>query len=107
MEVACVISTVHGFKLPAHFSAVKCRCAAESSEKKYVVLFLQKGKQAMKELPEDYEYYPELKGFFTTASALIDFCRSPSGSLNQFSTLLNDYRKEAREYMNDLDFIFE
>ena len=69
--------------------------------------YLETAKQAMKELPEDYEYYPELKGFFTTASALIDFCRSPSGSLNQFSTLLNDYRKEAREYMNDLDFIFE
>lgn len=69
--------------------------------------YLETAKQAMKELPEDYEHYPKLKGFFTTASALVDFCASPSGSLIQFSTLLNDYRKEARDYMNDLDFIFE
>ena len=68
---------------------------------------LETAKQAMKELPEDYEYYQELKGFYTTASALIDFCASPSGSLNQYSTLLNDYRKEARDYMNELDFVFE
>lgn len=68
---------------------------------------LETAKQVMKELPEDFEYYHELKGFFTTASALVDFCASPSGSLNQYITLLNDYRKEARDYMNDLDFVFE
>lgn len=69
--------------------------------------YLETAKQVIKKLPEDYEYYHELKGFFTTASALVDFCASPSGSLNQYTSLLNDYRKEARDYMNDLDFVFE
>ena len=69
--------------------------------------YLETAKETMKELPEDYEHYPTLKGFYTTASSLTDFCKSPSGNLNQYATLLNDYCKEARDYMNDLDFVFE
>ena len=68
---------------------------------------LESAKQELKELPTDYEYYSALKDFYTTTSALIDFCGSPSGSLDQYKVLLNDYRKEARDYMNDLDFVFE
>lgn len=67
---------------------------------------LETAKQAIKELPEDYPYYNELKGFYTTTSSLVDFCSGPSGSFNQYQTLLNDYRKEARSYQNDLDFVF-
>lgn len=69
--------------------------------------FLEAAKQELKELPADYEYYSALKDFYTTTSALVDFCGSPSGSLDQYKVLLNDYRKEARDYMNDLDFVFE
>lgn len=68
---------------------------------------LESAKQGLKELPVDYEYYSGLKVFYTTASALVDYCGSPSGSLDQYKVLLNDYRKEARDYMNDLNFIFE
>lgn len=68
---------------------------------------LESAKQGLKELPVDYEYYSALKGFYTTTSALVDYCDSPSGSLDQYKVLLNDYRKEARDYMNDLDFVFE
>lgn len=68
---------------------------------------LETAKQAMKELPEDYLYYNELKGFYTTTSSLVDFCSTPSGNFNQYQILLNDYRKDARNYQNNLDFIFE
>ncbi len=68
---------------------------------------LESAKQGLKELPADYEYYSVLKDFYTTTSALADFCASPSGSLDQYKVLLNDYRKEVRDYMNDLDFVFE
>lgn len=68
---------------------------------------LEEAKLLMKGLPEDYEHYPVLKAFYTTTSALYDFCVSPSGSLTQYAELLNEYRKEASDYMNDLDFIFE
>ena len=68
---------------------------------------LETAKQELKELPADYEYYSALKEFYTTTSALVDYCGSPSGSLDQYKVLLNDYRKEARDYMNDLDFVFE
>lgn len=68
---------------------------------------LESAKQGLKELPADYEYYSALKDFYTTTSALVDYCGSPSGSLDQYKVLLNDYRKEARDYMNDLNFVFE
>lgn len=68
---------------------------------------LESAKQGLKELPADYEYYSTLKEFYTITSALVDFCGSPSGSLDQYKVLLDDYRKEARYYMNDLDFVFE
>lgn len=68
---------------------------------------MESAKQELKELPAGYEYYSALKDFYTTASALVDFCGSPSGSLDQYKVLLNDYRKEARDYINDLNFVFE
>lgn len=70
---------------------------------------LEAAKQAIKEISKedsDYEYYPDLKGFYTTTSALIDFCTSPSGSFDQYKVSLNNYRKEAKEYMNALEFDF-
>ena len=68
---------------------------------------LEDAKQGLKELPTEYEYYDALKDLYTTTSALADFCASPSGSLTQFSNLLNDYRKAARDNLNELDFAFE
>lgn len=67
---------------------------------------LETDKQNMNELTDDSNY-DSLKGFYTTTSNLLDFCMSPSGSFDQYKTLLNDYRKEARNYMNDLDLIFD
>lgn len=67
---------------------------------------LETAKQNMNELTDD-DNYDSLKGFYTTTSNLLDFCMSPSGSFEQYKTLLNDYRKEARNYMNDLDLIFD
>lgn len=84
--------TVNAFKLNGYIYEAQTR--------------LEAAKQGLQELPPDYEYYPTLKAFYTTASGLVDFCASPSGSLDQYKVLLNDYRKEARDYMNDLDFVF-
>lgn len=71
---------------------------------------METAKENMKIMGEqyaDYEHYPSLKSFFTTTSAMLEFCASPSGSFQQYQNLLNDYRKEARDYINDLDYIFE
>lgn len=71
---------------------------------------LETAKGAMKTMTEqysDYEHYPALKGFFNTANAMLDYCYSPSGSFVQYKDLLNDYRKEARNYISDLNYIFE
>lgn len=71
---------------------------------------METAKEHMKVMSEqysDYEHYPALKGFFTTASAMLDYCASPSGSFQQYKDLLNDYRKEARDAINDLNYIFE
>ncbi len=71
---------------------------------------LDQAKAQMKELSDkfsDYEHYPSLKGFYTTTSALFDFCQNPEGSFEQVIQTINNYRNEARDYMNDLKYIFE
>lgn len=71
---------------------------------------LDNAKAMMRELSEkysDYEHYPSLKGYFTTTSAFFDFCQNPSGSFDQIADTINKYRNEAREYVGDLDYIFE
>ena len=67
-------------------------------------------KANMKELSEaysDYEHYPNLKGYYTTTSAYFEFCQNPTGSFEQVKDTINKYKNEARDYKNDLDFIFE
>lgn len=71
---------------------------------------LTAAKEIMKEMSEkysDYEHYPNLKGYYTTTSSFFDFCQNPTGSFEQIKDTVNDYRNEARDYMSDLDYIFE
>ena len=71
---------------------------------------LDEAKGKMKELSEnysDYEHYPNLKGYYTTTSSFFDFCQNPTGSFEQIKTTVNDYKNEARDYISDLDYIFE
>lgn len=71
---------------------------------------LDEAKAQMKELSEnysDYEHYPNLKGYYTTTSSFFEFCQNPEGSFEQVKTTINDYRNEARDYISDLDYIFE
>lgn len=63
----------------------------------------------MRELSEqysDYEHYPNLKGFFTMVGSYLDVCCDSELSFSQFKDVKNQYEKEARDYTNDLDFIF-
>lgn len=71
---------------------------------------LDAAKAQMKELSSeysDYEHYPNLKGYFTTTSSFFDFCQNPTGSFEQVKETVNDYKNEARDYISDLDYIFE
>ena len=71
---------------------------------------LDAAKAQMKELSKeysDYEHYPNLKGYYTTTSSFFDFCNNPSGSFEQLKDTINNYRNEARDYISDLDYIFE
>ena len=71
---------------------------------------LDAAKAQMKELSQkysDYEHYPNLKGYYTTTSSFFDFCNNPTGSFEQVKTTVNDYKNEARDYISDLDYIFE
>ncbi len=71
---------------------------------------LDAAKAQMKELSEkysDYEHYPNLKGYYTTTSSFFDFCQNPTGSFEQVKGTINDYKNKARDYINDLDYIFE
>ena len=71
---------------------------------------LAAAKAKMKEMSQeysDYEHYPSLKGYYTTTSSFFDFCQNPSGSFEQVKDTINDYKNEARDYISDLDYIFE
>lgn len=71
---------------------------------------LDEAKMLMKELSEDYsdyEHYPNLKGYYTTTKSFFEFCCDPEGSFEQVKDTINDYRNEARDYISDLDYIFE
>lgn len=76
----------------------------------FAKIALKNAKSLMKELSEkhsDYEHYPNLKGYFTSVSALLDFCESPEGSFEQLTETTNKYSNEIRDYQRDLDYIFE
>lgn len=60
----------------------------------------------LRELDENYEHYDELKEFNTLTSSFLDLCMRPTISYTQYAELENDYKKEARDYMNDLGLIF-
>lgn len=71
---------------------------------------LDAAKTQMKELSQkysDYEHYPALKEYYTTTSSFFDFCKNPTGSFEQVKETINDYKNEARDYVSDLDYIFE
>lgn len=71
--------------------------------------YLDRAKIYMLELSEkysDYQHYPNLKNFFTMTSAYLDVCCDSGLSFSQYANTKNQYEKEARNYMNDLDFIF-
>ena len=71
---------------------------------------LDAAKSQMKELSQeysDYEHYPNLKGYYTTTSSFFDFCNNPTGSFEQVKDTINDYKNNARDYISDLDYIFE
>ena len=71
---------------------------------------LDAAKTQMKELSQeysDYEHYPNLKGYYTTTSSFFDFCNNPTGSFEQVKDTINDYKNDARDYISDLDYIFE
>lgn len=71
---------------------------------------LDAAKAQMKELSEnysDYEHYPNLKGYYTTTSSFFDFCQNPTGSFEQVKDTINNYKNKARDYISDLDYIFE
>lgn len=71
---------------------------------------LNSSKDLMKKMSEkysDYEHYPNLKEYYTTTKSFFAFCQDPTGSFEQVKTTINDYRNEARNYVSDLDYIFE
>ena len=71
--------------------------------------YLEIAQTYMRELSEkytDYEHYPNLKGFLAMAGSYLDVCCDSELSFAQFKDVKNQYEKEARDYINDLDFIF-
>ena len=71
---------------------------------------LNSAKAQMKKLSQDYsdyEHYPNLKGYYTTTSSFFEFCNNPTGSFEQVKDTINDYKNDARDYISDLDYIFE
>lgn len=72
--------------------------------------YMTNAKTLMKEMSEkysDYEHYSNLKGYYTTTNAFFEFCQNPTGSFAQVKDTINNYKNDARDYRNDLAYIFE
>lgn len=70
---------------------------------------LSDAKEALRTISDeysDYEHYPALKDYYSAVNAYFDFCENPTGSFQQLADTINSYENEAREYQNDLDFVF-
>lgn len=92
----CVILVVKAYELKGTTEEIKTN--------------LDVAKAQMKEMSEkysDYEHYSNLKGYYTKTNAFFEFCQNPTGSFEQIKTTLNDYKNDAREFRNDLAYIFE
>lgn len=71
--------------------------------------YLENAQSYMRELSDkysDYKHYPNLKGFFAMTGSYLDVCCDSGLSFTQYKEVKNQYEKEARNYINDLDFIF-
>lgn len=74
-----------------------------------IASLLSDAKEALRTISDeysDYEYYPTLKDYYSAVNAYFDFCENPTGSFQQLADTRNDYENDAREYQNDLDFVF-
>ena len=72
--------------------------------------YLDEAKEQMREISDkyaDYEYYPNLKGYYTTVSAYLDTIVNFKMSFDAYEENYTTYETEARNYRSDLDFIFE
>lgn len=71
--------------------------------------WLNEAKVQMQEISEkyaDYKHYPNLKGYYTTTSAYLDAVADFKMSFDEYKENHTTYKKEARDFINDLDFIF-
>lgn len=71
---------------------------------------LNAAKTQMKEMSQeysDYEHYPNLKGYYTTTNSYFEFCSNPTGTFEQIKDTIKDYENKARDYISELDYIFE
>ena len=96
MFTFCVLSVINAYEINGKMEEAQ--------------IALDAAKTNMKELSDkysDYEHYPNLKGYYTTTSSFFDFCQNPTGSFEQVKDTINDYKNEARDYISDLDYIFE
>ena len=55
----------------------------------------------------DYQYYSESRGYYGSVNAFLEYCTNPTGSFSQSQDTFNEYKNEARNYMSQLDYVFE
>ncbi len=71
---------------------------------------LDSAKSEMKTMSEqysDYEHYDNLKKMYSIVDSYAEFCKEPTGSFDQLTATINDYRNDIRDLESDLGYIFE
>ena len=68
---------------------------------------LNAAKEQMQELVErypDFDQYSVLKDYYLLTSEFLGYCIEPNGAFEHAQTTVNNYKDEARKYINELEF---
>ena len=92
----CVELVEEAYKLKGTYEEIDNLLASAKSEMK-----------AMSEQYSDYEHYDNLKKMYSIVDSYAEFCKDPTGSFDQLTETINDYRNDIRDLESDLGYIFE
>lgn len=71
--------------------------------------YLATAKEALRSVTNtyaDYTGYNELKDYYSELSSCLEYCKGPTGSFNQFTSISESYNTNLRKLKNDLALYF-
>ncbi len=65
---------------------------------------INEAKTSIQNVTKDLDNYKDMKNFYSTCNAYLEWVSNPSGNFNQAQDTINNYEKEIKDYKNDMEF---